>query len=256
MMGQNRVMGVTFANDVDDRIMVFGKGAGREASKLINSCAINGVCGRGCLIVARDPGAKSLEALSKTSYYKTMTHNQRSTNGKLDGTLVFVSDGDVWENRRENDDGWLFTRAGKAYCGIRIAHGGYTVTTAPYKTGLFLELDDMWSPVLIQMGRADDYGGDYGAFIRSVKGNPLTHTQGKTTYTSEAGDTYQYWSNSKTLPRINGRAIDLNPARTYDSPYLVMEHGSDLAIVRHPKHKDLALDFGYDRSTQAAGKKE
>jgi len=83
--------------------------------------------------------------------------------------------------------------------------------------------------------------------MKSVKGNPFTCADGKTTYTSEAGDTYEYRSKSKTVPRINGHAVDLNPPRTYDSPYLTMQHGSDVATIRHPKHKDLVLNFDHRR---------
>lgn len=159
LVRQSRVMGLTFSNHVDDRIMLLGKGAGADASKLINSCAINGVCGEGWLIVARDPGVTSIEALAKKTYYnkQKLRYDQRFGDGKRDGTLVFISDGSLLTNLENDGSDWMFTRSGAAYCAIRIAHGGHRLVPSRFKNGSFLELEDLWSPVIIQMGRAADY---------------------------------------------------------------------------------------------------
>ena len=49
------------------------------------------------------------------------------------------------------------------------------------------------------------------------------------------------------LPKVNGQPFALNPPETYASPYLVMQHGTDLALIRCPGFKELVLDFGYPR---------
>ena len=35
----------------------------------------------------------------------------------------------------------------------------------------------------------------------------------------------------------------MNPAKTYDSPFLSMEHGSNKAVIKYPGYKDEVLDF-------------
>ena len=220
---QSRIMGVTFSNRVDDRIMVYGFG-GRHANDSLAkdyqvcSCTTNGVCGTGCVIVARDPGADP-----------------------KDGIRLFMSKGEVWDNREENKGGWIFTKAGNAYCSVRI--GVYTVEPSPFELGYYLVLEDVWSPVVIQMGRVADYQGGFEQFKEAVHGLSYAIDEDKLRYTSLAGDNYEYWSNSTKIPTINGKAVEINPVKTYDYPYLSMQHGSDLATVSYSGYDDLVLNF-------------
>jgi hypothetical protein len=66
---------------------------------------------------------------------------------------------------------------------------------------------------------------------------------GKLTYTTLAGDTIEYWANSKKIPHVNGEAFNLNPENTYDSPYLKMKHGTDTAVISYEGYEDLVLNF-------------
>ena len=63
------------------------------------------------------------------------------------------------------------------------------------------------------------------------------------TYVSEAKDKYEYWEKNSQLPRINGVTVNLNPAKTYDTPYLSMVHGESKAIITYPGYKELTLNF-------------
>jgi len=238
---QSRTMGVTFSSDIDDRIIVMGSGHGDE-KYVVTSCATNGVCGAGCVIVARDPGAVAIDSQEGRDFVKfkmTPTPN----NFASEGTRIFVSDGTVWDNRTEDDNGWFFTYSGNAYCGFKIAHRRYGVRPSPHKTGYILALEDMWAPVVIQMGRADDFKDGFDEFKKAVKALPYNYEDGKLSYTSLAGDNYEYWSNSTNLPKINGTKVNLNPTNTYDYPYLKMKHGSGVATVSYPGYKDLVLKF-------------
>jgi hypothetical protein len=53
----------------------------------------------------------------------------------------------------------------------------------------------------------------------------------KVDYESLAGDRYEFWSNSAILPRKNGVEVQLNPARTYDGPYVNGDHGRDFVTI-------------------------
>ena len=167
---------------------------------------------------------------------------------------MFISNGDLWDNRVEDASGWFFTQTGDSYVAIRPAGQGYSITNKTYiwpdrklkeveeKNGHFLELNDMWEPVVIQMGRAADYKS-FEAFCNSVKDNRFVYKNEKLTYVSEANETYEYWAKIAQPPHLNGTRVNLNPAKTYDTPYLSMMHGESKAIISYPGYKDLTIDF-------------
>ncbi len=210
---QNRAMGVMFASGPNDRIMVFGKGA---ASNNKSYADLSGVTRADCMVVQRD----------------------QNVNNSGSGTLVFVPL-NLW-NARVESSGWLFLQAGNAYCAVRPAGGSYSPTTAAH--GVDLAMTNIWAPVIIQTGQAANYA-DFAAFQASVIANPLTFSSNVLNYTSEAGDVFTFYANSKTTPQVNGTTVNLNPAKTYDSPYLSMVHGTNLATVSYPGHDDLLLNF-------------
>lgn len=212
IIDQNRAMGVMFASGANDRVMVFGKGAANNKSY----ADLSGVTRADCMIVQRDP----------------------NVNNSGSGMLVFVPS-KLW-NARIETSGWLFLQSGKAYFALRPAGGTYTAASAAY--GVDLAMSNIWAPVIIQTGQAANYA-DFNAFQASVIANPLTFSSNILTYTSEAGDTFTVYANSKTTPRVNGVTLSLNPVKTYNSPYLSMVHGESLATVSHPGYPDLPLDF-------------
>jgi hypothetical protein len=73
--------------------------------------------------------------------------------------------------------------------------------------------------------------------------NPWSASNGVLAYQCEAGDTLQVHAQSTELPALNGAPIDLNPALTYDSPYLQGTHGQDTVTLRFPGMPTLVLDF-------------
>ena len=213
ILDQNRAMGVMFSSGINDRVMIFGKGAANNKSY----ADLNGVCRENCMVVQRD----------------------KNSNSSGNATLVFVAQ-NLWDNRVETG-GWLFLNTGDAFCAIKPAGGGYTAASA--ESGYDLELGDLWAPVVLQVGQAVDYP-DFAAFQSSVMANALTYSSDTLNYTSEAGDTFTVYANSKTTPQVNGSTVDLNPTKTYDSPYLSMVHGEDIATVSYGGYPNLVLDFG------------
>ncbi len=210
---QNRAMGVMFASGPNNRVMVFGKGASTDDKSYAD---LNGVTRTNCMVVQRDQNANSSGS----------------------GTLVFVPQS-LW-NARVEAAGWLFLQSGNAYCAVRPASGGYTAATAAY--GVDLSMGNIWAPVIIQMGQASDYA-DFAAFRTSVIANSLTFSSNTLNYTSEAGDAFTFYANSKTTPQVNGVTVGLNTIKTYSSPYLSMTHGTDLATISYPGYENLLLNF-------------
>ena len=229
------MMGATFATDIRDRIVVMGTG-------YYSVRATSGITGRAVSIIARDPNA-------------TFGNGDRFVSN---GTRVFVSNGNLWKNRIEDASGWFFTRSGDAYSAIRVAGGGFKVTNKSStqvnlpnqittkeiveNSGYFLEFNDMWTPVVIQMGRAADYKS-FEAFQTSVRARKFEYENGKLTYESEAKERYEYWAKGTQLPKINGAAVNLNPPNTFNSPFFTMKHGSNKAVIKYRGYDDFVLKF-------------
>lgn len=223
-------MGATFASDPKNIINVIGRGHYPLRATV-------GITGKGVSIISRD--AKAQPGRDRF---------------KSDGTSIFISNGSLWDNRMEDESGWFFTHDGNAYAAIKAGDKGYQATTRAFiwpdrklkeveeKHGHHLESNDMWAPVIIQMGRKADYKS-FEAFCDSVKSRPFSYEEGKLSYVSEMGDKYEYWSKLTQLPKINGETLNLNPAKTYDTPYLSMVHGESKAVISYPGHEDLTLDF-------------
>ena len=81
-----------------------------------------------------------------------------------------------------------------------------------------------------------------------MKRNKLAYKDNKLSYKSEAGQTFEYWGKSKTVPRIDGKEIDYNPAKAYSSPYLSMVHNEEKAVISYPGYDDVVLDFSLDKN--------
>ena len=109
-------------------------------------------------------------------------------------------------------------------------------------TGVILAMSDPWIPVIVQMGQSANYSS-FEDFQTSVLANPIAYTGDVLDYTSEAGDSFTVYGNSRQTPVINGFPVDLNPALTYDSPLLEMTHGENIATVHNPGFQTIELQF-------------
>lgn len=216
---QNRSMGIYFNSDRSARIIFHGEGSAADNASFMD---INGVVGKDVLV-----GARSLRV-----------HNSGND------TFIFISN--ILRSNLVNDSGWLFTKTADSYVGIYIANGTY-IEVQSQDGSTMVELTDEWSPVVFQLGAAAEYGNNFEAFKASLKANAVSYSSGKLTYTSEAGETFEMWANSTTVPKVNGVAVDLNPAKTYESPFLNAYHGLNTMTISYPGYPDLRLDFAnYD----------
>jgi hypothetical protein len=243
---QNRVMSAIFTDDLDfgAQISVFGRVFETVGCGVTGSAEINGIAGPNTMVVGHDPRHQPTYS-SGTRIYLA---------GALSDNLAAAP-----------ESGWLFTTNGKAHAAIRIAVGGYTTTQAAFRAkvyapgdhpseggdgtftctspqlakGRFLELEDMWSPIVIQLGRAVDYAS-YEAFKAQILRTYWAYdtVRQALTYKSPNGDLYEYWRQSQAPPQLNRDAnrtpeTHLNPFYAYDSPYMKMAHGEDQTTVNH-----------------------
>lgn len=224
MVDQSRVVGVTFSTSDADRLAIYGSNAAEARNRkavVATSRTINSVQRPDCLVAARDPNVEER---------------------KSDRINIFISKEALWDNRTEAG-GWTFTRSGDGYLAFRIAGDkGFTITESIFKFGQELGLNDVWAPVVVQMGRAETHG-TFEAFMSAVQAQPFTYADDKLTYTTLAGDTIEYWSKSNVIPHVNGKELNLNPEYTFHSPFLKMKHGTNKAVISCPGHEDVVLEF-------------
>lgn len=247
----DRAMGLVFSNAAEPaaRIVFYGSGdatgddfTAGDPLAWVGKREINGVSGEGCLVAGRDPQ-------SDREWVK-----------------LFIANGELHANRQDAW-GWIFTRTTglheDVFVAIRICEGGYTTNTTyasnGAESGYALRFTDGTAPVVIEVATSADYPGASGfedfksacqwnwalhpTFYGTPAYDPATN---KVDYHSLAGDRYELWSNSAVLPRKNGVDVDLNPAKTYDGPYLNGDHGRDFVTVGDGVNTT-TLDFNFTR---------
>ena len=172
---------------------------------------------------------------------------QKNRTAKQAGDMrVYFAPG--MRQRLTERDGWAALREGAAYVAVRplprradTDRPGYT-----WDDGTWLRCTDAFAPVMLVAGRRQRYPTldaflEYLRSFRStVRGGTLSCTfadaaGAETTLTMDVGE-------QKHLPTVNGRTIDLEPAHTFDCPYLHSSRGSGVVTITF-RERTLVLDF-------------
>ncbi len=114
------------------------------------------------------------------------------------------------EDRLERD-GWVFVQEGAAYTGVYI-FGGYSWEEDR------VVLADEWKPILMVVGRKDD-DGSFAAFQDKLL-NMKTQERADEIVFQCMGEELTVPRNADQLPEIHGQIPNLEPAFTYQSPYI------------------------------------
>lgn len=146
-------------------------------------------------------------------------------------------------------DGWIFTSNGKAFVGVKFLDGAYEWDEkGEVATPAHFDKSTDQSRILLHAGDiASD--GTFEKFQSAVLSNGLKITADNVDYrwgtpghqlkvmryVPQAYASFQ-------LPLINGKAVDLHPVATYQSPYLNAPFGSDKIAVTVGSMKRV-LDF-------------
>lgn len=145
--------------------------------------------------------------------------------------------------------GWIFASNGKAFVGVKFLDGEYqwdrkraVATPANFnkatdKSRILLHAGDIASH-----GSFDKFKADVLASRLNVTPDKADYRFGPTTNHLEV-TLYEAKAPGRfTLPLINGKPVDLRPAKTYQSPYLNGDFGSDkINVAVGPVHRQ--LDF-------------
>jgi hypothetical protein len=186
--------------------------------------------------------------------------------------------GKAWDEQSE-EDGWIFFRKGKTYAGIRVVlwdkafedqksnknrsgnqkhfHGPNDSPTVkllekPFSYSDdrdFIILNDRFSPIIIQAGDANEYG-DYESFKqRVIQAKISLH---KTVVPSfnilifnqprDGGLEMVFNAANNEIPLLNGKYINYEHPKTFDSPYLNSQYKSGKIEINF-KREEVMIDF-------------
>jgi len=140
-------------------------------------------------------------------------------------------------------NGWVFATYGESYAAIKVVDGGFTWQddANTYFDGQWMVLGNEYSPVILEVARASDHSS-YQAFQNSILSRPMTYSGGTLSYQSIRNDTLTFYANYSALPKINGVPVNLQPAKSFDSPFVSSPHlGSVITLKKGPRQS--TLDF-------------
>ncbi len=148
-------------------------------------------------------------------------------------------------------DGWVFVSNDEAYVAVKVVTGGSEWKTPARR----LVLKEKYSPIIIQTGRKADYGS-FEKFQQAILAAPLKITESVLDYTGPNSARIEFFlckdsddfneAYPKSLPRIDGKELDLNLKHNYRSPYMNNTVGSDVVTVSYGNRKWL---YDFDKNT-------
>jgi hypothetical protein len=140
------------------------------------------------------------------------------------------------KKRLREDSGWLVLEEGDSYLAVRpmARRDGNTVCGYTWDDENMLRLDDLYVPVIFVTGRRAHHAS-VDAFIGYIGRHGCTMKDGILTYAFTDGEGSKtqltLFAEEQRLPEINGKPLDLAPAKTYDSPYLSTDFGSPKVTI-------------------------
>eukprot|EP01052_Picozoa_sp_SAG31_P003698 SAG31_NODE_145_length_22612_cov_5.938169_17_plen_226_part_00 len=172
----------------------------------------------------------------------------------------------VWQGKQGD---WWFASAGSGladqamgWAAMRAAYGGATFENASSAADVRISgnigLNDVWSPMLLIVGAASEYG-TMDNFTSQVEAAPLTAVERSHVNFEWRGRSYGFtpgpstWKGNWSLPTINGEPIDIDPPFMYNSPHLNAALHSEVVVASYGNY-ELKYDFGNDTITRTAGK--
>ncbi len=170
----------------------------------------------------------------------TQITQRLSTSTQTGNMRVFFS-GSATNMTISEENGWVFARMSNAFAAVRPAWGTYSWDDANW-----IRFSDQMAPVIMEVWQSSDFSGVFSLFKAAVFDQTIDVTSGVLTYTGlkDAG-TFNFYTQSSTLPNINGVAINLAPNYTFQSPYLNEDWDSGIVNIEKGE-RSLVLDFNYD----------
>jgi len=212
-----------------------------------------GAMGRWSGVIFRNLAAISLDAYTGEKWnvqHKDVRITQQCSDGPYvpgDTRVAF----EALNDKVSEKDGWIFVNNDEAYAAVRVVTGGYFWLDSIKR---LLYANDIYSPIIIQTGRAQDYGS-FEKFRAAILKAPLKYDDSKVEYHGPNSAKLEFFpmtperlkeGKAYILPTINGATVDLNPEYAYSSPYLQNKAGSDIVTLTYNNRQ---WDYDFNKNT-------
>ncbi|MFK7850552.1 MAG: hypothetical protein AB8D78_06195 [Akkermansiaceae bacterium] len=216
---QSRWQGVIFNGEYDPRIVPIVKAKNNRDTQNASWC----VQKKGSLIV----------------------HQLKDALG-AEGIMVWMSKKGLSDPVEE--DGIVFVEAPGAYASFRAAWGDYSFEKKQFGTqpkltppGFVLIPANPLTPVILEvMAKADVE--NFEEFKKRVKAATVSRSGAVLTYQSIYGDLLTLDTSYSGNPTINGQAIDYQPERVFNSPFIISDYKSGVMRIRKGR-EEIVHDF-------------
>jgi len=219
---QNRWQGVIFSTGPNKRI--FPQSVGLGNGKTYNQHVA--VQHQNVMLVANHPRAKQTGQM-RVYFPKTL------------------------RQRAFEKDGWVVLKEGNAWLGVKVLSRTFNVAVKNYefregeKNGDWLWPKEDKPPVVFVTSRVSKHETQ-DDFLAYLGNHDHGIVNGRATYrfVDPAGDETCLVLELKALavPQVNGKPVDLQPGRVFDSPFLTSTHGSNVVQIRKGD-RHMRLDF-------------
>ena len=170
----------------------------------------------------------------------TLICQKLQTNQRAGRSVVWFSEAGLSEPFEESN--WVFAEAEGAYAAVRVVGGGYTWEDEDGRTkGKWLVCENEYAPVILEVDQKANYKS-FEEFRAKVLGNQLTFENQILQYTGIYGDSFTFYTDYSSSPKIEDTPVDYAPAKVYDSPFLKADWNSGVVHIQKGTRK-LVLDF-------------
>ncbi len=143
------------------------------------------------------------------------------------------------------EGGWVFARFPNAFAAVRPAWGTYSWDDANW-----MRFSASMAPVIMEVCQSSDFSGVFSLFKNAVLAQTVNVSSGVLTYTGLKGSgDFTFYTQSTTLPKIDGVPINLMPDHTFQSPFINQQRDSGVVTIEKDG-RDIVLDFN---TAQAVG---
>lgn len=140
--------------------------------------------------------------------------------------------------KRHEEGGWIFAEAERAYAAVRILGEGQGYT---WDDANWARSQDSRYPVIIEAVTRQAHAS-FAAFREAVLGSSCRIDEDRIVYQGLDGSgPLTFYRSGQQLPEVDGVPVNLNPPKTFDSPFL-REGGSAVTIEKGSRRLTIDLD--------------
>lgn len=154
---------------------------------------------------------------------------------------VWVSD--FGRNKMFEKDGWFFAEYDGAYAAVKFVSGGYKseYLNDNLWPGYWLTANEKYSPAIIEVDKKSNYS-NFEDFQQKVMALNITVSDNAVEHTTLFGDKIKFYTDFSKVAEINGEAVNINPAKVMDSPFVQSDFDSGVYTIKKGA-RELTLDF-------------